>query len=457
MSDYIDIAAMVDSSEARRFLDANPDIAAVQIFATDPSGVARGKSIARDELLSFFTSGRRVAASLLGLDMLGEDVDETGLVWDIGDADQLALPVAGSLQRCSWLRRPTGQVMLTLHDTNGRPFAADPRHVLARVIKEFDGLDLVPVLACELEFYLVRRSPSGRVRCLTSSGQVSIDSYDLRQIDEYAVVFDAIHDAAREQGIQLGTLMSEYAPGQFEITLPHRADALRAVDEAVLFKRLVKGVASRHGLTATFMAKPFAQFAGNGLHIHVSVRDRSGTNAFASDDPQGNALLRSAIAGMQQHMAESMLAFAPNANSYRRFRRKSYAPVAPTWGVNNRSVGLRIPAGSAESRHIEHRISGADANLYLAVAATLAAALQGMRHGAVPDKPVSGNGYLAAETAPLPLYWQAAIDSASRSAFLKQAFGADFMKIWLAIKVSEYAKFNAEVTAQDHAWYLERC
>ena len=149
--------------------------------------------------------------------------------------------------------------------------------------------------------------------------------------------------------------MSEYAPGQFEITLEHRADALRAVDEAVLFKRAVRGVARRHGRIASFMAKPFAHLAGTGMHLHASLADRSGGNAFAAEDPAGTPLLRHAIGGLRSTLADGMAVFAPHANSYRRFRAMSYAPVAPTWGVNNRSVSLRVPAGPPASRHVEHQ------------------------------------------------------------------------------------------------------
>jgi glutamine synthetase len=248
--------------------------------------------------------------------------------------------------------------------------------------------------------------------------------------------------------------MSEYAPGQFEITLQHRDDALRAVDEAVMFKRAVRGAAQKHGLVACFMAKPFTARAGSGLHVHVSLDDPRGVNLFASDDPAGTPALRHAIGGMRETMAESMAVFAPNANSYRRFVSQSYAPVAPIWGINNRSVSLRVPAGPAASRHVEHRIAGADANLYLAVAAVLAGAGRGLAQKSDPGPPVAGNGYEQAIEQALPCTWRDALDAARRSKFLEAALGAEFLKIFLAIKEQEYSCFNAEVSELDYAWYL---
>ena len=204
-----------------------------------------------------------------------------------------------------------------------------------------------PVVACELEFYLLKEEAGGRL--VTAGGgrpgeRQKIDSYSLQRLDDLAALFDDVYRAATAQGLPAETLMSEYSPGQFEITLHHRDDALRAVDEAVMFKRLLRGVAQKHGLIACFMAKPFTARAGSGLHVHVSLNDALGANLFASEDPAGTPALRHAIGGMRATMAESMAVFAPNANSYRRFVSESYAPIAPIWGINNRTVSLRIPA-----------------------------------------------------------------------------------------------------------------
>jgi glutamine synthetase len=213
-------------------------------------------------------------------------------------------------------------------------------------------------------------------------------------------------------------------------------------------------VAQKHGLIACFMAKPFTERAGSGLHVHVSLNDAKGKNIFASDDPAGTESLRHAIGGMKDSMAESMAVFAPNANSYRRFVSESYAPIAPIWGINNRSVSLRVPAGPAASRHVEHRISGADANLYLAVATVLGAAAHGMRERLDPGAPIEGNGYAQAGVRTLPGSWREALDLAARSEFLEETLGKDFLRIFLAIKNQECARFSSEVSELDYAWYL---
>jgi len=448
------------SRELAEFLSRHPDIEAVQLFITDPSGVPRGKIASVHELERLYTQGRPVAGSILGLDITGTDVDATGLVWDTGDADLICRPVSNTLLRAPWLERPTAQVMLSMYDLAGDPAVADPRHVLARIINRLQARDLSPVLAVELEFYVLRETPRGAEPAgslARSSGQ--IDAYGLARLEELAPLFDEVYAAARAQGIPAETLMSEYAPGQFEITLTHRADALRAVDEAVLLKRLLRGVAARYGYLVTFMAKPFVDLAGSGMHLHVSLADRSGQNLFAADDPAGTPLLRAALGGLKETMAESLLVFAPNGNSYRRFRNQSYAPIAVNWGINNRSVSLRVPLGPPASRHIEHRIAGADANPYLAAAAVLAGVERGIEQQLDPGAPVTGNGYrtetqTAGASRALPRTWQEAIDRAAASRFLAAALGDDFLKIFLAIKSQECDRFSAEVTELDRSWYL---
>jgi glutamine synthetase len=206
-------------------------------------------------------------------------------------------------------------------------------------------------------------------------------------------------------------------------------------------------------MDATFMAKPYAGNSGSGMHMHMSLQDAGGRNAFASDDPQGNELLRHAIGGMAATMAECVGVFAPNANSYRRFRRNSYAPLAPTWGVNNRSVSLRVPAGPPETRHVEHRVAGADANPYLAAATMLAGTHRGIVNKLDPGPAIEGNGYEQAP-ASLPSNWYDALTRTESSAFLKDYLGARFMEIYCAIKRAEQDRFYSQVTDLDFEWYL---
>ena len=446
-------------AEAQAFLAAHPDVEFVQLVITDANGVGRGKNLAREELAALYAHGRHVAGSILGLDVTGEDVEATGLVWAVGDADQCCRPVAGTLQRAPWHARPAAQVLGTLYELDGRPARADPRHALARAVERCEAAGYTPVVAVELEFYLLERDATGGL--VPAAGVVSgerrtrIDAYGLGRLDDMAPLFDELYAAARAQGLPVRTLMAEYAPGQFEITLEHRHDALRAVDEAILFKRAVRGVAARHGRIACFMAKPFSDRAGSGLHLHASLAGRDGGNAFAAEDPAGTALLRHAIGGLRATLADGMAVYAPNANSYRRFRALSYAPVAPTWGINNRSVSLRVPAGPAATRHVEHRVAGADANPYLVAALVLGGMLHGLEHGLDPGPPVEGNGYAEARADDLPTQWHAALERAAASAFVRETLGAGFLDAFLAIKRQECEKFGALVTERDYEWYLD--
>lgn len=201
------------------------------------------------------------------------------------------------------------------------------------------------------------------------------------------------------------------------------------------------------------MAKPFAEIAGTGMHMHVSLADAAGDNLFASEDPAGTPLLRQAVGGMLASLHDSLLLFCPNANSYRRFQANSYAPLAPTWGVDNRTVSLRVPGGPARTRHVEHRICGADANPYLAAAAILAGIQRGIRDRLDPGAPIEGNGYAQAKER-LPSQWSAAIQALEQSSWARDAFGGDFLKVFLAVKRAEYRQFMGEVGEQDWRWYL---
>ena len=448
-----------DPAEAEHFLAAHPEVRSVEAFLIDINGVPRGKLLHRDELLAAYRNGRPLPASILGLTINGEDVPETGLVWDVGDADCWTWPLAGSLVLQPWRARPTGQLQLALHPQRGLPAAvACPRRVLARTVEALAAEGMHPVLAVELEFYLLDtvRDAAGRPQPALLASGTRPDTpqvYGVLELEQLQPFFDDLYDACERQGLPIRTAISEYAPGQLEITLEHRGEALRAIDEGVRYKRAVKGVAARHGLRACFMAKPFAERAGSGLHLHASLADGDGHNLFASEDPAGTPLMRHAIAGMLERLGESLALFCPHANSFRRFQANSYAPLAPTWGVNNRTVSLRVPGGPAATRHIEHRIAGADANPYLVAAAMLAAIREGIGARREPPPPVTGNGYAQAG-ARLPTDWLAALQALAASSWARDAFGKEFLEVFLAIKHAEHAQFMGEVGEQDWRWYL---
>ncbi|MBI5617948.1 MAG: glutamine synthetase [Gammaproteobacteria bacterium] len=439
--------------EARRFLADNADIEQVQVLLTDNNGVLRGKSLRVHELDTLYRNGRPLPSSIVALTIDGDDAENTGLLWEVGDMDCVAFPVPGTLVRCPWLATPSAQVLIAMDEVTGAPAVdADPRQVARRVIARLLADGYTPVVAVELEFYLLDANAATPTPAQPRGPQRHV--YSIDEVEAHAPFFDELYAACRVQGLPAETAISEFGTGQMEITLTHRTDALRALDEAVMYRRLVKGVAAKHGLKACFMAKPFANLPGSGTHLHMSLNGARGANVFADEDLHGSPLLKQAIGGMATTAADAMALFAPHANSYRRFSANSYAPLAPTWGVNNRTVSLRIPTGAAPTRHIEHRICGADANPYLAAAAMLAGAHYGIVHAMDPGRPVEGDGYAASEAPPLPQHWPEAVGRFADSTFLKEYLGERFVEVYAAVKRTEYARFFSEVTAQDYAWYL---
>jgi glutamine synthetase len=451
-------------AEANAFLDAHPEIEAFDIVLTDTNGVGRGKIIRRHELKALYENGRHMPISILGLDITGEDVHETGLIWDSGDGDLRAWPLPGTLVPLHGTNPARGQVLMGMYHLDGQPMTSDPRHALARQVEAFAARGLHPAGAFELEFFLLDndRDADGRAQ----PARAVLDGRSSRKTEVYSVdhlhgmepLFSDIYAAAKAQGIPAETVISEYAPGQYELTLNYRKDILRAADDLILLKRLVRAQARRHGVTACFMAKPIEKYAGSGMHLHVSLLDEGGRNAFteAKEGAWAPTLLH-ALGGLAETMAESMLVFAPHANSWRRFVSQSYAPIAPTWGVNNRSVALRVPAGDARNRRIEHRPSGVDANPYLVAATVLAGIAKGMDEKLDPGPEITGNGYEAAEAErgkKMPADWRSAIEVAKASDFLKQALGADLHKTFYAIKESEYLRVARTVSELDYHLYL---
>lgn len=453
--------------EVDAFLAAHPDVQRIELFIIDPCGVPRGKLLHRDELRAVYQDGRPLPSSILGLTIRGEDVDATGLVWDVADADCWAYPLAGSLLPQPWREPATAQVQVSMHPERGLPAAvADPRHVLARTVERLRADGYHPVMAAELEFYLLDARPDAQGRPQPAAfpdGRRPREPqvYGVLELEQLDPFLEDLYGACRMQGLPVRTAISEYAPGQLELTLQHRHDVLQAMDEAVRYKRLVRGVARRHGLQACFMAKPFGELAGSGLHLHASLADAQGNNLFASeiaelagDAPKGGAgLLRQAIGGLLETLEDGLAVFCPNANSYRRFQANSYAPLARNWGINNRTVSMRVPGGPAGGRHIEHRICGADANPYLAAALVLRGIHLGLKLRLDPGAPVTGNGY-AQNGQGIPCDWLRALHTLEDSPWAREALGDEFHAVYLAIKHEEYRQFMGEVGEQDWRWYL---
>jgi glutamine synthetase len=264
--------------------------------------------------------------------------------------------------------------------------------------------------------------------------------------------FELVERYCTAQELPLKGALCEFAPGQFELNLGHVEDMVQAADQGVMLKRCIKAAARATGQRATFMAKPFGEQSGSGLHVHLSLVDRQGRNLFG-ETPEGEERLRHAVRGLQDVMAESMLVFAPNANSYRRLRPLTYAPLAPTWGWNNRTVALRIPPGPPPARRIEHRVAGADANPYLVLAAVLAGVLHGLDRGQEPTPAITGNAYGQVPPS-LPLTWEAAIAAFRRGGALAAHLGERFCRLFAVCREAERNRFHARITPTEFEWYL---
>lgn len=448
-------------AEAEAFLSAHPEIEAIDIVLHDGNGIGRGKIIRRHELMSLYTGGRHMPISILGLDICGEDVHETGLIWDQGDGDLRAWPIPGTLKPLHNTTPPRAEVFMSLYELDGRPMTSDPRHALQRQVDAFAARGLHPAGAFELEFFLLAndRDPGGKVRpaadVLDGRHSSKTEVYSVDHLHGMLPLFSDIYAGAEKAGIKAETMISEYAPGQYELTLHYREDVMQAADDLMRLKRIVRAQARAHGVTACFMAKPVEEYAGSGMHFHVSMLDNDGRNVFVEEtEGQWNDTLLHALGGLRVTMGEAMLVFAPHANSWRRFSSQSYAPVSPSWGVNNRSVALRVPAGSKQARRIEHRPSGVDANPYLVAATVLAGIRHGLDNRIDPGPETTGNGYEGDDTLSVPRDWNEAIAAATKSEFLKDALGADMHRTFTAVKAAEYARVARTISNVDFDLYL---
>lgn len=448
-------------TEAETFLAAHPEIEAVDIVLHDSNGIGRGKIIRRSELMAVYESGRFLPMSILGLDICGEDVHETGLIWEHGDGDLRAWPIPGTLAPIQGTSPARAEVLLSLYMLDGAPMSSDPRHALQAQVNALAADGLFPAAAFELEFFLVAndRDDDGRLRpadaVLDGRRSSKTEVYSVDHLHGMEPLFSDIYAGAAKAGINAETVISEYAPGQYELTLHYRDDVMQAADDLVRLKRIVRLAARRFGVTACFMAKPIERYAGSGMHFHVSLKNSEGKNLFAEhDEGKWNDTLLHALGGMRATMAESMLVFAPHANSWRRFSSQSYAPVAANWGVNNRSVALRIPAGAIAARRIEHRPSGVDANPYLVAATVLAALRHGLQHRIDPGPITTGDGYQESSAAGMPRDWRSAIEAAEMSDFLKSALGSDMHRTFVAVKAAEYARVARTIADVDYDLYL---
>ncbi len=408
----------------KNWLDDNPQVRSIRAGAADLNGQARGKRIPVRFARKVETDGMRFPLSVLNLDIWGEDVEDSPLVFEVGDPDGILKPTDRGYVPMPWLETDSALLPMWMYNEDGTPFDGDPRHALAKVVDRFKAIGLTPVVAFEMEFYLVDdtgseiqqpKSPrSGKRR-------PGAEILSLRALDAFDNFFNDLYDACDAMEIETEAATSEVGLGQFEINLMHVADPLRAADDAYLFKMLVRGLARKHGMAASFMAKPYEDYAGSGLHVHFSLIDQDGNNAFADGSFEGTSLLKEAIAGCVRGIADLALVFAPHDNSYERLVPESHAPTGICWAYDNRTASIRVPGGNLMARRIEHRVAGGDVNPYLFLAAVLGSALTGIEDKLTPPPPISGNAY-DQELPQIPDTWAQAIDRFDNSALAERIF-----------------------------------
>ncbi len=432
------------------WLAEHPEIKSIRMVASDLNGQARGKRVARRYAAKAIEEGTRFPYSVLNLDIWGEDIDDSPLVFEAGDPDGILKPTERGLIPVPWLEAPTAILPIWMFHEDGRPYGGDPRHALATVIDRYTAHGLTPVVATEMEFYIIDdRGRELRVPVSPVSGKrrQQAEILAIRALDAFDVFLTALYDACEAMDIPADTMISEAGPGQFEINMEHQPDALKAADDAWLFKLLTRGLARSHGFAASFMAKPYPDYAGNGLHTHFSILDRDGNNIFDNGGPEGSPALHHAIAGCLAALPGSMLVLAPHASSYDRFVPGAHAPTAAAWAYENRTTAVRVPSSAPGARRIEHRVAGGDINPYLFLAAILGAALDGIEQGQMPPAPVTGSAY-GMDLPQLPRTWADAIAAFDASPEIARIFTPELRANFLATKRQEL-HYMADLTPEE--------
>jgi len=451
-----DLSPIAPLREWTDFLAAHPDIKALDAFIIDVNGNAVGKRVQVEDAAAVFADGVQFSACALFADSRGLGHNIQGMGASDGDPDGVALPISRTLCMAPWTQEPAAQVMCHMRDIESRgSFWFDPRIILSNMVERCREAGILPVTACELEFYLVdpRRGADGGVTLAASTpgagpprraANLSMDAVELN-----AIFLNKISAAAAAQRVPVCGAVAEYGIGQFEVNLRHVSDPLLAADHAVLLKRIVQGVARSMGMQASFMAKPFAHQPGNGLHVHMSLVDEAGANRFGAAG--GDELLEHAIAGMQALMYDCVGIYAPNLNSHRRFL-GPFVPTTLDWGHNNRSVAFRVPSSGPSARRIEHRVAGADASPHLVVATILAAVLHGITHRLPATSQATGRVRGGGTDFPRGLL--AALDRLEKSATLAEYLPEKYLRLYSELKQKEHAALTADVFPIEYDFYL---
>lgn len=433
----------------------------IEILLVGMNGDLRGKQIPLEAEKKVWDGAVRLPSSTQSLDIWGDDNDDiTGLSLTIGDPDGVCIPDRRSLAPMPWAQEGSRQVLSTMHELDGTPSFMDPRAILAAMLKRYEDRGLTPVVATELEFYVVEDDwrETGKPRPperLTWRGEPNgFQLYDMSAVDALDGYLQTVRSWAKAQGLPADATTAEFGPGQFEINLLHRPDALAAADDCIYLKRVAEQAARKHGLKSTCMAKPYAEHAGSGLHVHASVIDSAGNNVL---DAKGRdpVRLKSICAGMLNTMREAQLVFAPFANSYRRFQPGSFAPVDIDWGPGHRGTAVRIPEKDGPGARVEHRVAGADANPYLLLTAILGGMLLGLDEtldpgpATEPGKPAQGGRRLTHD-------FLTAVEDFAASPFIADTFGEQYRALYADTKRKEAITYLRTVSDFDYRTYLPR-
>ena len=430
-------------------------ITEVECLVSDIAGIPRGKILPVHKFSSAAgAGGLRLPEYVFGQSVTGAYLDSEVLN-EIG-ADVILRPDPDSCRLVPWYAEPTAQIIHDAYDHNGAIVSFSPRAVLKRVLGLFEDAGLAPVVAPELEFFLVEQSADANEPLVTPTGksgrpEKARQAYGIDAVNEFDPLFEDIYDYCDVQKIDIDTLSHEAGAAQMEINFNHGA-ALELADQAFLFKRTVRQTALNHNVHATFMAKPMQEQPGSSMHLHLSVKETAtGRNLFVGEDGSESEEFFHALAGMQRYLAGAMALMAPYVNSYRRHSLTEDSPTNLAWGMDNRTVGLRVPVGDPANRRIENRVPGADANPYLAIAASLAALWLGLQEKRRPTRPLKDSGE---DLATLPRNLDIALDALEKASPLHDVLGEEFVKLFIEVKRGEADAFLEVISPWEREYLL---